>query len=162
MTDYNTILSHSFFTDLVLPFLLVFTLIFAILEKTGVLGEDKQQINAIIGFVVGLGILAFPSARDLIVQLMPVLAVIAVVILIFMMLYGFVGGDLGDESWIKYTFGGLIGAALIISLLVFTNLWDFILGGLGTEQGMTIASNIFFVVVIIAAIIVVIKGGGEE
>ncbi len=162
MTDpYITILSHSFFTDIALPFLLVFTLIFAILEKTSILGDDNKQINAIIGFVVGLLLIAFPYARDMIVNLVPVLAVIAVVMLIFMMLYGFAGGGIGEESWIKYAFGALIGVALIISVLVFSGTWDFIIGGLETESGQNIAGNIFFVVIIVAAMVALLKGGGD-
>ena len=46
--------------DVVLPFLLVFTIVFAILEKTRVLGTDdidgkpwpKKNLNAVVAFVV--------------------------------------------------------------------------------------------------------------
>ena len=160
MTDYSTILSHSFFIKLILPFLLVFTLIFAILEKSGVLGEDNKQINAIIALVFALVLVAFEPANQLIINLIPIFAVIAVVGLIFMMLYGFAGGGM-DEGWIKIVFGSLVGIALIVSLLVFTGAWNFLISSLGSSQGMQIASNIFFVVVIIAAIVLVMGGGGQ-
>ena len=42
------------FTDFLLPFALVFTLIFAILQKTKLLGDGKKQVDAIIGLVVGV------------------------------------------------------------------------------------------------------------
>ncbi len=156
-----TFLSSPFFVELVLPFLLIFTLIFAILEKTGILGEDKKQVNAIVGFVVGLILIAFPSARGLIINLIPFLAVVAVVLLIFLLLYGFVGGESG-EKWMKITFAILIGIALIIALLYFTNWWDFIVSGLGGEQGQKIAANVFFVVVIVAAIAIVLSTGKKK
>jgi len=47
------------FLNYILPFVLVWTLIFAILEKTNLLGEGRRQINAIIGLVVGLILIAF-------------------------------------------------------------------------------------------------------
>ncbi|MDP2908831.1 MAG: hypothetical protein Q8N77_03415, partial [Nanoarchaeota archaeon] len=46
------------FYDVVLPFLLVFTLVFAILEKTKIFGVEekkpKKNINAMIAFVIAL------------------------------------------------------------------------------------------------------------
>ena len=56
-----------FFIEYVLPFVLVFTLIFAVLQKTKLLGDNTQQIDAIIGLVIGLFLIAFPAARDIVV-----------------------------------------------------------------------------------------------
>lgn len=46
------------FYDVILPFLLVFTLVYAILDKTRVLGEEKGEpkrgLNAMIAFVMGM------------------------------------------------------------------------------------------------------------
>jgi hypothetical protein len=157
----ETILSTPFFTELVLPFLLVFTLIFAILEKTKVLGEEKRQVNAIVAFVVGLILIAFPYPRDIIVNLMPLLAVIAVVMLVFMMLYSFAGGKPG-ENWMKITFGILVGLALIIALLVLTGYWDTIAGAVSGGKGSGVATNLFFIIIIIAAIIIVLVPGKKS
>ena len=52
--------------DVVLPFLLVFTIVFAILEKTRVLGTEdiegkkytKKNLNAIVSFVVAFLVVA--------------------------------------------------------------------------------------------------------
>ncbi len=84
----------SYFRDYILPFVLVFTLIFAILEKTKLLGDDKKQVNAITGLVIGLILIGTPFARDIIVKLMPFLAIFAVILLVFMLLYGFIEGYL--------------------------------------------------------------------
>ena len=40
--------------DVLLPFLLVFSIVFATLEKTAILGKDKSNINAIVAVVTGL------------------------------------------------------------------------------------------------------------
>ncbi|MBM3199831.1 hypothetical protein FJZ53_02750, partial [Candidatus Woesearchaeota archaeon] len=54
------------FFDVVLPFLLVFTIVFAVLEKTKIFGggkESKKNINAMIAFVFAL---FFVSATNLV------------------------------------------------------------------------------------------------
>lgn len=162
-----TILSHPFFTEQILPFLLVFTLIFAILDKTKILGEGKRQINAIIAFVIGLLLIAFPFPNMIIVNLMPLLAVLAVILLVFMILYGFATGDkeFSMPKGLKITFGILIGLALIITLLVLTGYWGYVVGAVSGGEGSQIATNIFFILIIVAAIAIVLgtgkSGGGS-
>ena len=159
-----TILSNPFFIEQVLPFLLVFTLVFAILDKTKVLGEGKRQVNAIIAFVIGIILIAFPGPRDLIVNLMPLLAIIAVVMLVFLMFYGFAGGK-PEDKWVKIVFGGLVGLALIVALLVFTGYWESVLGAVSGGEGSGLAANVIFILIIIAAVAIVLwkgKGGGSS
>ena len=50
----ETIFQHFIFQEFILPFLLVFTIVFAVLEKTKLLGDGKKQLDAIVAFVVGL------------------------------------------------------------------------------------------------------------
>ena len=50
----ENILQHEILTDFVYPFLLVFFIIFALLEKTKIFGTDKKQLNALVAFVIGL------------------------------------------------------------------------------------------------------------
>ena len=83
-------LISPYFLDYVLPFVLVFTVVFAVLQKTKLLGDEVKQINAILGLVVGLFLIAFPGPRGIIVLLMPFLAVALVILLVFMLLYGFI------------------------------------------------------------------------
>jgi len=159
----TTILSHPLFVQQILPFLLVFTLIFAILDKTQILGEGKRQINAIIGLVIGLIVLAFPPATELIVNLMPILAVLAVILLIVIMLFAFISQDKEFEmpKSIKIAFGVIIVLALGIGLLVLTDSLGFLIEGFGTDQGRMIATNLFFLLVIVGAIIAVVAGKGS-
>ena len=48
--------------DIVLPFLLIFAVVFAILEKTMILGSEdgkpKRNINSIVSFVIALLVVA--------------------------------------------------------------------------------------------------------
>jgi len=125
----STILQDPIVIELLLPFLLVFTVIFAILQKTEVLGKGKRQIDAIVSLVIGLIVVAFGYAVGIIVQLMPVLAVTAVVILVFMILFGMVykEGEFSLNKYIKGGIGILVGIIVVVSVLVLTGGWDYLI-----------------------------------
>jgi len=155
------ILISPYFLEYILPFVLVFTLIFAILQKSKLLGEDKRQINAILGMVIGLILIASPFSRYIVVELMPFLAVFAVVLFVFMLLYGFIGGktegDILSKPW-KIVFNIILVVALVSVLLYITGYWDytwdFIFGG-GSGQ---VFVNGFMIIAIAGAIVAVIMG----
>ena len=154
------------FTEIILPFILVFTLIFAILQKSNLLGEGKKQIDALIGLVVGLILIAYPGPRDIIVLLMPFLAVSAVILLVFMLLYGFIvgkkEGDVLGRPW-KIAFGTILTLALVSYLIFITGNWDWIWNLIfGQGGGSQIGINLLLLIVIAGAIIAVVKGGGES
>ncbi|MEK6820694.1 MAG: hypothetical protein AABX71_03205 [Nanoarchaeota archaeon] len=159
-----TILSHPFFTEQILPFLLVFTLIFAILDKTKILGDEKRQVNAIVAFVIGLILIAFPYPRHIIVGLMPLLAVLAVIILVFMLLYSFAAGEKEFKmpKGLKITFGVLIGMALIVAVLVLTGYWNIVVDAALGGEGADIAAEAFFIIVVAAAVVLVLWSGKER
>ena len=50
----ETLLQHPVLTNFVYPFLIVFFIVFAVLEKTKLFGEEKKQLNALTAFVIGL------------------------------------------------------------------------------------------------------------
>lgn len=153
------ILISPFFTSYVLPFVLVFTLVFALLQKTQLLGEGKKQINAILGLIIGLILIAFNSARDIVVQLMPFLAVSAVILFIFMLIYGFVMGKKEDvlHKGTKITLGIIFALAFITVLLYVSGLWspvyDFMFN---RETGAQIWINLLLIAVMIGAVVAVV------
>ena len=166
MSSHCPFLLSSLFTDYVLPFILVFTLIFAILQKTQLLGEDKKQINSMIGLVVGLILISFPFARDIVVQLMPFLAVSAVILLVFMLLYGFIVGKKdGDvlHKGVKIALGIILGLALVTALLFITGYWDPIYDLMfGGDESSQIWINILLVIVIAGAIASVVASKDKK
>jgi hypothetical protein len=152
----------SYFLDYILPFVLVFTLIFAILEKTKLLGEDKKQVNAIIGLVIGLILIGTPFARDIVVKLMPFLAIFAVILLVFMLLYGFIEGKKEADvlPWgLKITFGILLAIALVMVLLFITGWWDNLFQ---STSGSRLLINGIVIVAIVAVVIFVVMGEKGE
>lgn len=147
----------NFFTTAVLPFLLVFVLVFAILQKSKILGEGKAQIDSLVSLAIALILISVPQARDIVVNLMPWIAVGISVLLTFFILYGFVAGDFakqGAPKWMKITFGILIGVFTIVVVLGVTGLGDWF-SGLG--EGFW-TNTIMVVVVIVAFIIAVVSG----
>jgi len=158
-------LISPYFIDFILPFVLVFTLVFAILQKTQLLGDDKKQVDALIGLVVGLFLIAFPGPRSIVVLLMPFLAVSIVILLVFMLLYGFIlgkkDGDILGPAW-KITFGAILALALVTFLLVITGYWGLVYGFFFEGAYRQVWANVIMIVAIAAAIFAVLKGGGSS
>jgi len=95
MADTPLFLQNTIFTKFLLPFLLVFFIIFAILEKTKLLGSENKQINALISFVIGLIFVAAFNYSTVLNNLV-LFAVIAIVVLfVGLMLWTFMSGEGG-------------------------------------------------------------------
>ncbi|MBW3003077.1 hypothetical protein KY337_00815 [Candidatus Woesearchaeota archaeon] len=82
--------------DVVLPFLLVFTIVFAILEKTKIFGTEKvgddvytkKNLNAMVAFVVGFLVVASTRLVAIVNNAMANIAILLIVIVCFLMLIG--------------------------------------------------------------------------
>ena len=155
---------NPFFLNYILPFVLVFTLIFAILQKTKLLGEGKKQNDSLVALVIGLILIAFPFARDIIVKLMPFLAVSIAILLVFMLGYGFIyNGKVEMHKWLKITLMVIFGLGLITAILFITGAWDkiydIVFGGSTATQ---IWVNVLLIGIMAGAIIAVLKGKGDS
>jgi hypothetical protein len=156
-------LISSYFVDYILPFILVFTLVFAILQKTQILGDGKKQIDSLVGLVAGLILISFPYSRGLVVLLMPFLAVSIVILLVFMLLYGFaMGKTKGDGTFLhqgwKIAIGAIITVALISYFVYISGYWDNINNFLFGTGSSFFWVNVILIVVIVGAMIAVLLG----
>ena len=166
MVDATPILINSFFLSYALPFVLVFALVFAILQKTKLLGDEAKRVNAIIAMVIGIILIATPFARDIVVELMPFLAVFAVILLVFMLLYGFISGNSTGSPLNKgliITFGIILGISLIVFLLMITGIWPILLDYIfnGSDGGKILVNGIL-ILVVVGAVIAVLFGTKEK
>lgn len=159
------IFGAEWFNQIILPFALVFTLIFAILEKSKIFGEGKHQINSIISLVTAFILIGVPLARGVILKVVPIIAVLAVLILVFMIIIGFVGGTTKEGNLNKGL--GIAIAILTGIILIGAVLWS--TGWLAKflEIGKQPDSNIIwqtgiFIVVIVAILVVVLKSKDES
>lgn len=163
----ETILTSFFAVRIVYPFLLVFTLIFAILQKSKILGDDKRQVDALIALSIALIVVAFSWSTDIIINLMPFLAVSLVILLVFMLLYGFVAS--GDDGLklsknVQKSLLGLIVIAVVFAVLVTTGQWERIYYSLFIDfAGSSVLTNVVLLALIAGAIyVVVFTGRGEK
>lgn len=158
----QTILSEPIFVETILPFILIFTVVFAFLQKAKVFGENKKQIDAIVGLVVALLVISFAQATGIIVQLMPFLAVSLVVILVFMILMGSYMGDKIPGKKVSTILTVLVSIAVIVAVLIFTDAWSYLADLFNANTGSPLFVNILFIVIIAGAIIAVVTSVGKK
>src|SRR3989339_40731 len=61
----ETIFQHWIFTQFAFPFLLIWTLVFALLGKTKLLGDNKQ-IDSIVAFVIAFVFIGAAYPKDIV------------------------------------------------------------------------------------------------
>lgn len=154
--------------DVLLPFLLVFTIIFAILQKSKILGQDRKNMNIIIAVVMGLLVViphitgSYPAGAD-VVDIMnaalPNISLVLVAIVALLLLLGIFGAELSGK-----VSGGIVAAAIIGVLYIFGAAagwwgdWDWVVGVFG-EDAIAVA----IIIVVFAAIIwYITKEEGSE
>src|SRR3989344_8418621 len=77
--------------EIFLPFLLVFAIVFAVLEKTKIFGE-KSKINVVVAFIIGLLLVVQQGVVATINNFLPQVSLIIVVALAFLLLVGMLAG----------------------------------------------------------------------
>lgn len=105
--------------DVLLPFILVFTVVFAILQKSKILGKDSKKFNVILALVMGASIIFphvlgyYPPYADPVMIInasLPSISVVVIAIIMVMLLLGIFGSEFNLES------KGINGTILFISL----------------------------------------------
>jgi hypothetical protein len=162
----GTILTGPLFLEIILPFVLLFTILFALLQKSQILGKDKRQIDAIVSLVLGLIVVSFANAVGIITSLVPFLAVAVVIILVFLILWSMVFQ--GDEPFkvnkgLKVALGILIGVAVVVAVLIATGAWDYIkYEWIYAGDNSALFTNVIFLVIVVVAIAIVVWPGKKE
>ena len=159
--------------DVVLPFLLVFTIVFAIFEKTKVLGTEdiggkkytKKNLNAMASFVIAFLVVA--SAR--LVEILNIVSSQVVILLMASILFLLLVGSFYKEGEAVFLEGAWKGFFMWIMffgvLLIFLNAlgWlDDAWGFLGGTSGGTAVGSIILILVIILFMWFVTKGETKE
>lgn len=162
----ETILQNWVLTQFVLPFLLVFFIIFAILQKTKVLGA-KKQIDALTAFVIGLIFVGVAYPKLVVTNLILFLSVAMVVVFVVLLLWGFASGgeksDFLSGDKVKWAVGGVVLVAVIIATLWATGIdkgdpWNFLFYSSWSSPFWT---NFIFIALIIVALAVAMRGEGK-
>ena len=96
--------------NIVLPFLLIFAVTFAILQKIKLFGEEdkSKRVNGIVSFVLALFLIAQQELVDIMLQFLPR---VSMIVLVFLMLLLVVGVFKRDAEWSEWLLGlGVIAA----------------------------------------------------
>ena len=84
--------------EIILPFSLVFILLFSILQRTKLLGEEVLNLDVLVSFAASLLLVLTPFVRDFIIGFVPWIAIGISVLFIFLILYGFAKGDFQSSN----------------------------------------------------------------
>lgn len=156
----ETILQHEILTSFVYPFLLMFFLVFAILEKTKLLGDGKKQLNALLAFVIGLIFIAAIKPKIIVEDLILFMTIAIAIVFVVLLLWGFVSAKEGfeTEKWMKWLLWIVGGVAVVIAILWITGVQNNVIDALFRQSwSESLWTNIIFIVIIALALAVVLK-----
>jgi hypothetical protein len=119
--------------DVILPFILVFTIVFAVLQKTKILGEEngkpRKNFNSVIALVMGLAVViphvigSYPSPdSDVVVIInnaLPNVSVVLVAVIMLLLIMGVFGGDVNIAG--SSLAGWAVMFAIIATVVIFAN-----------------------------------------
>ncbi|MFH1636923.1 MAG: hypothetical protein ABIB71_00695 [Candidatus Woesearchaeota archaeon] len=164
--------------DVILPFLLVFTIVFGILEKTRIFGVEKidekeypkKQLNAMVAFVIGFFTVA---AKEIVQSLqisLPLVALMLTAAISFMLLVGAFMGDkqfnLEDHKFWKFLLMIIMFISIILIFLHSFGWLDPVIG-IAFMYADTVTVPVLFFAVVIGIVFYVVRGtkkpsGGNE
>ena len=140
MVDFRAIIDNLVnigFYSVVLPFILIYVVVFAILEKSGIFSkEDKidvkqtKNVNAIIAFVFALFTVASVNTVMYIQDLILNIVLFIVFILVLLILLGFVFGnsykELFNNKIVKWSVFGIIITVVLVIFFQVIGFWDYL------------------------------------
>lgn len=124
LEEFVRILESWGIMDVLLPFLLVFVVIFAVLQKTRILGEGRRRFNAIFSIVLGL-MFVIPHVTgvysswgfdpvDIMNKALPQVSIVLIAIVMLLILIGVLGGE---RNWMGGALSGWVAIAAIIAIV---------------------------------------------
>ena len=163
----EAVLQHPILSNFLYPFLLVFFIVFAVLEKTNLVGKEKRQLNALISFVIGLIFVTAVFPKEVVSNMVLFLSVALVIVFIVLLLWGFIfskeDGGVELTKGMKYALFGVVSLGIIIAILWATGYGGKVYSGLFEQSwSENFWTSAVFVVVIGIALGVIIKGPGKK
>jgi hypothetical protein len=137
--------------EYVLPFLLVFAVVFGILHKSKIIGDHKG-INMVIALSIAMLAITSYDFRNFFRILFPYTGIGVAILLVGMILTGlFVDSD---KNWWRYVFYGI--GMFIALVVVFSALTSYTNWGLGSWWWREYVNSIVVALVVIGLILLVV------
>lgn len=130
------------FYQVVLPFLLIYVVVFAILEKSGIFkgtdtgnAQQTKNVNSVIAFVFGLIAVASVQTVMYLQNLITIIITFIIFILVVLILLGFIFGEKYTDLFmnngnlktpIAWVIAIVVLGVAIIALAVVTGTWDWL------------------------------------
>jgi len=159
------------FVDVLLPFLLIFTIIFSILEKTKILGEAKRNMNVGIAFIFALMVVVphvtgnFPAGYDPVAIINAALPSVSLVVVAVIALMILIGVFAHDRIMLGMTAPGWVGLFSVVALVFIfgsaAGWWN--QGVLNWLEGIFGSDMVaIFIMLLVFGIIIAFVTGGSE
>lgn len=162
--------------DVVLPFLLTFVIVYAILDKTMIFGKEpgtelpRKSINALVGFVSGFLVIASAQLVEVLTTISARMVVVMLLIVLFLMMAGmFFKGEGEFKTFLETKWNSLfVGVILVGVLFVFmasiktargTTWLDELLLWLSQFMTSTAVASVLLILFIIGVVYYVQSGG---
>lgn len=160
LTDFVISLDRMGVYDVALPFIVMFTITFALLEKVKLF--QRREINAILGFAFGLLFLQNDYLLSIFHRFVPNISFIILVLILGMLLVGIFAGE--NQAWSGWM---LFGAFLFSIVSVFAALGSDVLEARDfflwwDALGPDARTLIVVVIVLIVFFVVLMKGDRER
>ena len=162
------------FFDVVIPFLLVFTILFGILEKTKLFGTEnidgkevpRKNLNSMVAFAVAFLVVAATKIVELIQLSLPQIMLLLVIIIAFMLLVGVFLGDKAGNFAQHYPKSAkfFMVLAFIAIVLIFLNIFGLLVPAKDTTVSLfssPAGGSIILLIIALAAIWFVMKNPGS-
>ncbi|MBU1204949.1 MAG: hypothetical protein KKE93_03515 [Nanoarchaeota archaeon] len=149
--------------DVMLPFLLIFTVVFAVLQKANIFGTDSKRFNVVIALVLGMVVViphimgTYPEGKDAVLIInsaLPNVALVLIAIIMVLLLSGVFG----------YEPKGAGGAILIPAFAVIIYIFGVSAGWWSNFSWFNIDPDTLAIILVLLVfgIIIAIITSGEE
>lgn len=155
----TTIVQHWLLTQFILPFLLVWFVAYAILEKTKLFGEGKMQLDAMIAAVLAAIFVGALAPKMIVANMVLFLTVAIIIVFVGLLLWGFVSGqELGKDFLSNKPLRWIVGIMIFASVILAVT-WSAGLNSLemfnflfNQNWSQTFWTNVAFIAVVVGAI----------
>lgn len=137
------------FYEVILPFMLVFTIMFALLQKIKLFGADTKNINIVVAAVIAFFFVRVPAVIATVNQFLPKISIIVIVLLMFLLILGVLGSG-ESKGWTGWPFFiGMVGAVIgiiwsvVSSIPGFSTAWPRWLVLSSQDKAILLAVGIF-------------------
>lgn len=124
LEDMINVLVDLGVTEILLPFMLVFTIVFATLQKAKVFGDDKKNFNVVVALVMGLAVVVphvtgayeangVADVVDVMNRALPQISVVLVAVVMLLLMIGIWGAEIkwaggSPAGWVVFVSGVVV------------------------------------------------------